>query len=202
MPVGGLSAGKVLDVSGAVTLREPDGPRGQYKHGFRVLNDSAAEWQNYYGVQFQVKLPDSREVDLVATILRAQRNPSITETPVHGSVHISGKGWHTITLPWSAFSFEQANIALLKYVKEFTVAGKLTNGQPAIFQLRNALVIKAPVISLGVDVRGKSAPQNGVVEYDVTVGNCSKVKQPVSLAFVKHGWEEMTASVEIGRAHV
>ena len=30
--------------SGEATFRYPDGLRGQYKHGFRVLNDSAAEW--------------------------------------------------------------------------------------------------------------------------------------------------------------
>ena len=34
----------VSDGSGPATFRFPDGPRGQYKHGFRVLNDSAAEW--------------------------------------------------------------------------------------------------------------------------------------------------------------
>ncbi len=154
-------------------------------------------WQDYYGLRFhEVKLPDAREVELTSTILRAKRIANIPETPVHGTVRVSGEGWHTVTLPWSAFAFEQANNAFLKYVKELTVAGGFTNGQPAKFQLRNVVVIKAPVISLEADVCGKSAPQNGVVEYNVTVGNCSKAKQLVSLAFVKHGWEEMTASVK------
>lgn len=196
LPIGRLAVGKILDVSGAVTLREPDGPRGQYKHGFRVLNDSAAEWQNFYGVQFEVKLPDIHEVELTATILRAQRNTNITETPVHGSVRLSGKGWHTVTMPWSAFDFEQANTSFLKYVKEFTVAGRQADDRPAKFQLRNARVIKAPLISLEAEVCGKSASQNGAVEYDVIVGNCSNAKQPVLLTFVRHGWEEMTATVE------
>ena len=82
MPVGGMKAGEVLKVSGEVTLREPDGPRGQFKHGFRIYNDSAAEWQKFYGVQFEVKLSDDREVELAATILRAQRATNVTETPV------------------------------------------------------------------------------------------------------------------------
>ena len=69
-----------------------------------MLNDSAAEWQNFYGVQFEVKLPDAREVELTATILRARRNAGISETPVSGTVRVSGKGWHTITLPWSRVS--------------------------------------------------------------------------------------------------
>ena len=80
LPVGGLAAGTVVEFSGYTTLREPDGPRGQYKHGFRVLNDSAAEWQNYYGVRFELELPDAREVELTASIRRAARSAS-PETP-------------------------------------------------------------------------------------------------------------------------
>jgi len=195
LPVGGWQAGKVIEFSGAITLREPDGPRGQYKHGFRVLNDSAAEWQNFYGVQFEVNLPDAREVELTATILRAERSAGVAEIPVSGQVRVSGQGWHTITLPWSAFEFEQASFGFLKFVKQFTVAAK-TDGQPGKFQLRNVRVIKAPVVSLDAEVRGKSATQNGGVEYEVVVGNCSSVKQSITLSFVKYGWEEMVAGVE------
>ena len=76
LPIGGLKPGAIVTFSGETTLREPDGPRGQYKHGFRVLNDSAAEWQKYYGVRFEVSLPDAREVALTATILRAHAVPA------------------------------------------------------------------------------------------------------------------------------
>ena len=117
LPVGGLKPGAVIKFSGETVLREPDGPRGQYKHGFWLGNDSAAEWQNFYGVQFEVKLPDAREVELTATILRAQRNPNVTENPVRSTVRITGQGWHTVTLPWSAFDFEQANYSFLKFVQ-------------------------------------------------------------------------------------
>jgi hypothetical protein len=194
-PVGGLKPGVIVKVSDEATLREPDGTRGQYKHGFRVLNDSAAEWQNFYGVQFEVNLPDDREVELTTTILRARRIVNVPETPIGGTVRVNGKGWHTITLPWSAFDFEQANFGFLKFVKEFTVAAT-ADGKPAKFQLRNVRVIKAPVVSLEAQIRGRSAAQNGSVEYDVIVGNCSATKQAVTLAFVKHGWEEMVSSVE------
>src|ERR1035438_9806467 len=166
LPVGGLVAGEIVNASGETILREADGPRGQYKHGFRVLNDSAAEWQKFYGVQFEMNLPDEREMELTATILRAQRNTNVTETPIHGTIRVSGKGWHTITLPWSAFDFEQANYSFLKFVKEFTVAGKLDDGKPVAFRLRNVRVVKAPVVALETEVRGKSASQNSSAEYD------------------------------------
>jgi len=196
MPVGGLKSGAVVKAAGEVTLREPDGARGQYKHGFRVYNDSAADWQNYYGVRFEVNLPDTDEVELTATIQRARRVADVAEVPVSGAVRVNGKGWHTITLPWSAFDFEQANTGFLKFVKEFTVAVKTLDGRPVKFQLRDALVMKAPVVSLEAEICGRSAAQNGVVEYDVVAGNCSDEKQSVTLAFVKHGWEEMISSVE------
>ena len=189
--------GAAWALSGDAVWRHPDRARGFYKHGFRTLNDSAAEWQKFYGVQFEVKLPDDREVELTASIFRFQRTAT-PETPVNATVRVSGKGWHTITMPWSAFDFEQANSSFLKAVKEFKVAAKAADGKPAKLELRNVRVVKAPVVSLEADVRGRSAAQNVSVEYDVTVGNCTGVKQSVALSFVKYGWEEMTASVEPG----
>ena len=196
LPVGGTWEGAALKATGSLTLTEPNGTRGQYKHGFRGLNDSAAEWQKFYGVQFEVKLPETQAVALTATISRAPRNSNIPETPISSQVQVTGKGWHTITLPWSAFAFEQANFSFLKSVKEFTVAATNIAGQAVKFELRNVRVIQAPVVSLEAEVRGKSAPQNGSVEYDVTVGNCTAAPQAVTLSLVKYGWEEMTTTVE------
>ncbi|HTL72965.1 MAG TPA: hypothetical protein VL863_06640 [bacterium] len=195
LPVGGLKADAIIKVSGETRLREPDGPRGQFKHGFRTYNDSAAEWQKFYGVQFEVKLSDAHEVELTAGIVRFQRTAT-PETPANAAVRVSGKGWHTITLPWSAFAFDQANSAFLREVKEFRLSAAGADGKPAKIQLRNVRVIKAAVISLEAEVRGKSALKNGTVEYDVTVGNCTEVPQSIELSFVKYGWEEMISSVE------
>jgi hypothetical protein len=196
LPVGGLQSGVVVTFSGETTLREPDGPRGQYKHGFRVLNDSAAEWQKYYGVQFAVNLPDARAVALTATIQRAPRGAT-PEMPVNGTVLVSGIGWHTVTLPWSAFQFDQAGYAFLKSVKEFKLAASFTDGKPGgKIQLKNVRVVSAPVVALECDVRGQAAPQNGSVEYEVSVGNCTDQPQPVTLNFVRYGWEEMASTVK------
>ena len=195
LPVGGLAAGTVVEFSGNTTLREPDGPRGQYKHGFRVLNDSAAEWQNYYGVRFELELPDAREVELTASIRRAARSAS-PETPVRGTVRVSGPGWHTITLPWSAFQFDQAGYAFLKDVKEFALSASFTDGEPGEkLRLRNVQVIAAPAVSLASEIRGAAAPKGGTVTYAVQVGNCTDTPQSVALNFVHYGWEVMDATV-------
>ena len=130
----GLKAGATLKVPGEATFVYPGGPRGQYQHGFRVLNDSAAGWQKFFGVQFELNLPDAREVELAATIERARRGSS-PETPVSGSVRVSGARWRTATLPRSAFEFDQAGFAFLKYAKEFKIAARLADecggGRPA-----------------------------------------------------------------------
>jgi hypothetical protein len=195
LPVGGAKPGQCFHVTGVLTLTEPDGKRAQYKHGFRMLNDSAAEWQKFYGVQFDVDLPDGGPLALTASIHRFQRT-AIPEPPVNGTVQLTGKGWHTVTLPWSAFDFEQANTSFLKSVKKFVLAGKRQDGSPAKFQVRNLRVLKAPVIALEAEVQGKSASQSGSAEYEVAVGNCTGVRQAVVLSLIKRGWEEMTASVE------
>src|ERR1051325_3072953 len=91
LPIGATKSGSILDVSGEIVLREPDGPRGQYKHGFRMLNDSAAEWQKFYGVQFDVNLPNAREVELTASVLRYRRTAT-PETPINATLRVSGEG--------------------------------------------------------------------------------------------------------------
>jgi hypothetical protein len=191
----GLQSGAVLEIPGEAVFRYPDGPRGQYKHGFRVLNDSAANWQRFYGVQFEMKLPDAREVELTATILRAQRG-DVPEIPVKGSVHVSGKGWQVITLPWSAFNFDQANTSFLKFVKALGLAGRLAGGSTEKIQFRNVRVVQAPVVALECDVRGKPAAQGQMAEYEIQVGNCTDQRQAVTLSLVRVGWEEMVATVE------
>lgn len=222
LPVGHLKPGAVVKAAGEVTLREPDGPRGQYKHGFRVLNDSAADWQKFWGVSFEIKLPSARETEITADIFQFQSNTNTPDLPVTATVRLVGKGWQTVTLPWNAFHFEQANTAFLKFVKKFRITAKpaaeapratsaRTGGAdlpdsrnarqrvlsaPMKFQFRNVRVIKAPVISLEAEVCGKPAPRNGSATYDVAVGNCTEVKQAVTLSLVKHGWEEMVSTVE------
>ena len=164
--LGSISDGiAALADSQTATFRYPDGLRGQYKHGFRVLNDSAAEWQNFYGVECEISLPDARKIELTAVILRAQRGEA-PETPVRAQVKLSGAGWHSVMLPWSAFQFDQANRAFLKYVKEFSITARFTDGPPSgNIQIRRVRVVKAPAISLECEIRGQAAKPGQTVEY-------------------------------------
>jgi len=185
-----------LNIPGETRFVYPDGPRGQYKHGFRVYNDSAAEWQKDYGLQFDMRLSAPAEVILTVSIQRAKRG-AVVDLPVTSVQHVSGAGWHRITLPWSAFAFDQAGNAFLKSVKELQVSVKLpSGGRGAPCEIRQVRVVKAPVVALECAVRGQGGAPGQTVEYAVQVKNGSPVGQSVALSFVHYGWEEMIPTVE------
>jgi hypothetical protein len=185
-----------LQMPGSISFIYPDGPRGQYKHGFRVYNDSAAEWQKYYGIQFEARLSAPAEVVLTVSLQRAARG-SVVDEPVNSVQRISGAGWHRITLPWSAFDFDQAGTAFLKSIKAVTISVSHPQGGPGgTFEVRQVRVVKAPVVALECAVRGQAAMPGQTVEYAVQVENGSAVGQSVALSFVHYGWEEMVPTVE------
>ena len=192
------SEGAKMPVPGSAVFRYPDGPRGAYRHGFRLLNDSAADWGKLYGVRYDVELPDAREVELVTTIRAAGSGSAATEG-VGSVIRIQGQGPHNITLPWTAFAFEQARTSFLQAVKSLTVAARYTDGSSGAtgeIALREPQVIQAPLVALETAVRGKSAPRGQDVEYIVQVANTTARQQAVALSFVQYGWEDMKPTVE------
>ncbi|MGB8353073.1 MAG: hypothetical protein WCD79_04230, partial [Chthoniobacteraceae bacterium] len=185
-----------ISVPGDAQFTYPDGPFGFYKHGFRTLSDSAADWKAYYGVQVEIALPLDREVELAVFLKPASRSHGV-EDGVKSVVRVSGKGWHTVTLPWSAFEFEEARTSFLKFIKQLVLSPRFTDGgAPGQIQVRNVRVVKAPAVALECPVRGKSAPQGQTVEYPVSVYNCTNQPQSIVLSFMHYGWETMEASAE------
>jgi hypothetical protein len=193
----GLEDGRTsLGVPGEAAFRYPDGPRGAYRHGFRALNDSAADWGDAYGVRYGVTLPDARQVELITLIKAAGSGPAATDG-VQSVARIQGAGPHVITLPWTAFHFEQARTSFLQAVKSLTIQARYADGGgPGQITLRAAEVIQAPAVALETSVRGKPGLAGGMVEYGVSVSNTTDQTQAVTLSFVRRGWEEMQPTVE------
>jgi hypothetical protein len=190
-----LEGAGTVAVPGRVGFRFPDGPRGFYHHGFRIENDGTVDFKQFFGLHGEVRLADAREVDLKVTLALAHfNNPDREESSI---VHVVGEGWHTVTLPWTAFAFPQAGDGFLKYGKGVTIDAAFSdgsgNGQIAI---RNVRLIKATTVAIDSDVRGKSAPSGQEAEYPVRVTNCTDQRVSVALSLVKYGWESMTAMVE------
>src|SRR5207253_2211082 len=91
---------------GEAAWRHPDGQRGAYKHGFRQMNDGAADWHEFYGLQMEVRLDGEESVELTVTLSPASAEGLGTGT--HARTTIQGKGWHKVTLPWMAFDAPSA----------------------------------------------------------------------------------------------
>jgi hypothetical protein len=184
-----------LQASGEAVFRYPDGPKGWIKHGFRLTNDGTADWHECRGLKLNVHLADDRPAQVTAFI--GTPNETEESSMVRGAISIRGSGWHTVTLPWSAFAFDQANTSFLQNVKELRLTVRPADGSaggPVL--LKNIRVIEGDPLALKCDIRGKSAPVGQSADYAVTVSNCTEVPQSVALSFVKHGWEAMTATVE------
>jgi hypothetical protein len=184
-----------LPSSGEAAFRYPDGPKGWIKHGFRLTNDGTADWHECEGVQFDVRLANDLPVDVKVFI--GTPNEAEEASMVAGTVTVRGAGWHTVSLPWSAFAFDHANTTFLQYVKELRIKVAASSGSmPGPVGLRNVRVLEGDPLALECDVRGKAVQPGQSAEYDVTVENCTYAPQSVGLSFLKHGWEAMSATVQ------
>jgi hypothetical protein len=189
------SAEATLQGPGEAIFRYPDGPKGWIKHGFRLLNDGTADWHECEGLKLDIHLADDRPVEVKAAI----GTPDETDesSMVQGRVLVRGAGWHTVTLPWSAFAFDQANTAFLQHVKELRLAVMPTDGGTnGAVLLRGVRIMEGDPLALKCDIHGESVQVGQSAEYDVTVVNCSEVPQSVALALRKHGWEAMETTVD------
>jgi hypothetical protein len=184
-----------LQNSGEADFRYPDGPKGWIKHGFRLTNDGTADWHDCQGLKLEIHLADDRAAKVKVFI--GTPNEQDEASMVSGAVTIRGAGWHTVTMPWSAFAFDHANTSFLQYVKEVRIAVTSPDGGtggPTL--MRNVRVVEGDPLALKCDVRGRSVLPGQSARYDVTVTNCTDVPQSVGLSFVRHGWESMAATVE------
>jgi hypothetical protein len=183
-----------LPGTGVAEFRYPDGPRGFYKHGFRLLNDGTGDLKNRYGVRMEVELPDDRAATLTVSV-RTDDAQGQGEA-VESRTSLRGAGWHAVILPWQVFGFDQARSSFLRYAKALTVGASLEGEGTGRVMLRNVCVVKAPAVAVEAAVRGRSVPCGQTAEYPVTVSNCTDRAQAVSLELARRGWEAMQASVE------
>jgi hypothetical protein len=185
----------ILTIPGETSFRYPDGPRGFHNHGFRLENDGTVDWTGFYGPCFEIYLTDDREVELTVTLSAAA--PNAPDKRVASVLGVAGAGWHSLALPWSAFAFDQAGNGFLRFGKGCSIAARFTGGgETDSIQLRNVRLLRAPVVALACDVRGKAAAREATANYQVQVSNCTDEPQAVALSFIRHGWEVMDAAVE------
>jgi hypothetical protein len=180
-----------LTVPGHAAFARPDGPRGFIKHGFRMENDGASDWTDFYGVRFDVRLTDDHPIELAVALDAAIANGPDRLVPA--KVDVAGTGWHSVTLPWSAFAFPQAGTGFLRFGKGVQITA---DGPAETIGLRDVRVVRAATVALTADVRGKPADAGAAATYPLHLTNCTDRPQAVVVSPVLHGWETMTATVE------
>ncbi|BCU78146.1 hypothetical protein [Luteolibacter sp. LG18] len=187
-----------MAVPGEISFHYPEGTKGWYQEGFRVSHDGTADWRAYQGLQIDVEFADERPVELTARINippQLQRADYVETTAA--TVTVGGKGSRTLSLPWSAFDFQQAQPAFLKFARELVISAKPASGGAAgKLRIKAVRLVKAAAVSLEAEVRGRSAEGGGKVYYPVTVGNTTGAEQNVTLRIAGHGWQSMKATVE------
>lgn len=187
---------ETISIPGRVEYRAPLGPRGFFKQGFRLLHDSAFDWQKHYGLRFDVELGDDAPITLGVVLSSARTKGADRLT--RGEITLKGTGVHTVTMPWTAFDVPVAERSLLKYVNGVAIeaAAKSTAGASTPVQIRNVRAVLAPSVGLQCPVQGKSGAAGEFVDYDVTVSNTTDKPAVIDLSLVKYGWETMAATVE------
>src|SRR5689334_1663918 len=81
------------NLEGSAVFKYPQGQKGWYRHGFRDLNDSSADWRNFYGVELDVLVPQGRALELQAAIAIPRmfsRQEFVPES--HAALTVSGEG--------------------------------------------------------------------------------------------------------------
>jgi hypothetical protein len=187
-----------LAIPGEAVFTYPNGPQGWYQRGFRIEHDGTSDWRDFFALQLDVKLVEDRPVALTALVRippQPVRKDFVTES--QANVVIRGAGWHTVTLPWSSFDFQQAQPSFLKFVKELHVSARFVDGQGSgTVLLGGVRLIQGEPLVLRCDIRGLSGQPGETVTYPVTVGNCTDQPLAVALRMEPYGWEAMTATVE------
>lgn len=184
----------MLSVPGEVTFRYPDNGKGFIKHGFRMLHEGTRNWRHHFGVCFNVSLPDAVEMDLTVKVIAVRLNGQ--ETEVGASVRLAGAGLHEVSLPWTAFDFNQAGMSFLRFAKGLRIVATRADGSAGEMRIGNARVVQAPLVSIDATVRGKGGAQNSKIEYPIILSNCTDKPQAVALSQVRYGWETMKATIE------
>jgi hypothetical protein len=182
--------GAVLKVPGAAVYTVP-------VEGKKSTLDASA----WYGLRFDVKL-DPTDAPFMGELklMRPPTAPGDRQDMVGSTkapLRIEGKGWHTITLPFTAFDYNRGQSHVLKDLQKLALSGRYEGGDGSgQIQLRNVRLVLGNILHLASDIRSLPADADGTVTYSATVTNCAESTQLVTLALERSGWEGMPAIVK------
>ena len=154
----------------------------------RPFNGDAANWTKYKGLSFEVYLK-SEETTKISAIAKVDTLDYGELNPVSiANVSITGKGWHSVYIPWHMFNVDSGQSAGTFFaVKHLLIT---TNSKNEV-RIKKVKVTKGLRVSLEAEVQGKSSNAGTEVIYNFKVGNTTTKNQAVQLIVSREGWESM-----------
>ena len=163
--------------------------------------EQAQDWSGYYGLRIEIYLRKDVQfegtVELSTPVLEAKSSYRTT-APVNTSAKFAFVGTgnrEIIDLPFSAFDHWNPYAETFRKITSLTISGKTPAGEKQSFVLPRVRVISAPALKLYSSARSRTAGENGSVEYQLRVMNCSPQTQSVNLTHHPYSKHVMSATV-------
>lgn len=162
--------------------------------GYRDYYTDACDWSKFAGISFEIfnKNESATEIELEFSV--APESTRKLQAKSTATIHVLGKGWQSVFVPWNMFNLAEGQRGTLQGVSKLKI--KATSEKNKSLQIKDINLLKGQTIALDAPIKGKSAQAGSVVEYEIEIGNTSKQNQKIQFVFPRVGWEAMKASVE------
>ncbi len=170
------------------TFPAPEHARGFYPYGFVQKNDSAADWQGWYGLTLAVKACQPTklfEADVVIHFATGKALTLTVSSPVCD---------HRAVLEIPFMDFPQELVCENRW--RFVETVELRFHQSA-FCVEKLYASRSRGVWLDVPIRGKSAEAGASVSYEGRICNCTDAVIAVSLHQMLEGWESLKAQIDM-----
>ncbi|MCZ4223487.1 heparinase II/III family protein [Pedobacter rhodius] len=185
-----------LTAPGTVSYEVPDGGKKWFTRGLMEEYDGVIDGRQWYGIQMDLYLESDAVFETIATIsIPKQAGRHNLPDSSKATIHVQGKGWHAINIPFSSFDYNRGQFYFLKFLKTISFSGAYLNLKGAKFLLKNIKLVKGNPLKLSSLIRSKAGLPGNTIKYEVNICNSSEVTQQVNLAFRRTGWEGMPATV-------
>lgn len=185
-----------LKVPGTICFEAPAGPKGWWNHGFLRENDSTVNGLPYAGLLIELEKNSPKVLELAIKLSLPPMSPRQDFVPESSAtVRLSGTGKQQLWVPWSAFDFQQAQPAFLKFIQKIEIRSKFGDGSSGVVKISKIGFSKGETIALEAEVKSRCLNGPGKLSYPVTLINCSEHPQAVALSIQRHGWESMPAKI-------
>ncbi len=195
----GTAGAGIVEPTGTAAFSAPATPghKGWYKQGFLLKCGGTINFLQWYGLECQVKPPTSGTMRMLVKLsIPPQLGRESLIARAQAMATLSGTGWHTVILPWSAFNLPRAAPITLHFIRNIRLAFQTADGKPLAGVLIRHIGLRLGLaIRLKSPVRSRAVPAGSNATYHLTVINCTHQSQGVQLQVRQSGWHAMRAAI-------